>query len=588
MRVIAVGRGETAFSTRFAMNGPKPEGFEAFLPGVAYRRNAGVPSGALAADLDAPSVLVREDRLPLPLALVRSSRSGATAELVHLRPDGTTFAGDRGRARVIDARMRFGSIGFVSEKGTGGEGLSLAFQYPGSEGDRSYVGRQGPSLRSHPLRVGFEQRYALRFTTGVAPAFADAVRTAWRRAFDEADPKPPKADVAKVYRASMDLLAHYGVRYDGVPAIPFQARLPKGNVVDTSSQMGFVGKALPCAALMLRDAKDRGDAGLRRQAESLVDFWVANSMNPSGVPKTWYNVRKDGSVTWRNYPTHLRVAGDGMRGVLAAYRLEPKPEWLAYARRWGDCLVARQAADGSLAGRWRWDGTVDREFKNATDHAIPFLVELYDATRDVRYRVAALRAGEYCLPTVHEAYSYTGGTADNPNVLDKEAGVMALQAFLALYDLTQDPRWIAPAAQAGSFCETWTYAWDVPIPEGDPDVVFPRGRTTLGVSLIATGHSGADDFMALCVADYVRLYRLTGEDHFLRFARFLQRGTAQLLDWDGRLGYAYPGLLMEAMSLSSPRGHGVKGWLPWLTVAVLEPLVRLKDEYGTFDVDRIP
>ena len=62
--------------------------------------------------------------------------------------------------------------------------------------------------------------------------------------------------------------------------------------------------------------------------------------------------------------------------------------------------------------------------------------------------------------------------------------------------------------------------------------------------------------------------------HFLRFARFLQRGTARLVDRNGRLGYAYPGLMMDALSLAPPRGHGVAGWLPWLTVAVLEPMAR--------------
>ena len=34
------------------------------------------------------------------------------------------------------------------------------------------------------------------------------------------------------------------------------------------------------------------------------------------------------------------------------------------------------------------------------------------------------------------AYSYAGGACDNPNVLDKEAGVLAMQAFLCLHDLT--------------------------------------------------------------------------------------------------------------------------------------------------------
>lgn len=588
VRVLAVGPGETAFSSRFALMAEpnvRLRDREAFVPAILYGHPEDLPKGALGGDSDAGTVLIREDRLPLPLAMLRDPATGGTVELLHRRPDGATFAGEDFAPRIVNGRMRFGSIGFLNEGG-----LEIAFQFPGSEGGRTYISPReaGWSLRSHPLQVGFEQRYELRFTRSVAKTYAEAVGASWRRAFEDANPKPPKVSHEKVYRASMDLLAHYGKTYDGVPSMPFQARLPDGVVIDTSSQMGFVGKALPAAALLLKDALDHQDAERRKQAEALVDFWVARSMNLSGVPKTWYDIPKGGGeVTWRGYPTHLRVAGDGVRGVLAAHRLAPNPAWLAYARQYGDFLVEKQAEDGSLAGLWKWDGTPERTFKNVTDHAIPVLADLYRATGDERYCRAAIRAGEYCLPTVHAAFRYVGGAADNPNVPDKEAGVLAMQAFLALYDLTGEAKWIAPAAQAATFCETWTYAWNVPVPKDDPKAFYPKNRTTLGVSIIATGHSGADDFMAITVYDYYRLYLLTRDAHFLRFARFLDRATKQLVNWDGSLGYAYPGLLMEALNLSPRRGNGVRGWLPWLTVGILEPLVRMREAFGTDDLDRI-
>lgn len=42
------------------------------------------------------------------------------------------------------------------------------------------------------------------------------------------------------------------------------------------------------------------------------------------------------------------------------------------------------------------------------------------------------------------------------------------------------------------------------------------------------------------------------------------------MDWDGKLGYGLRGLMNEAVNLAHPRGHGVRKWLPWLSVAVLE------------------
>jgi hypothetical protein len=64
------------FSSRFALGVDTPTGLDAprefFMPGVWYLRSQPVtPPGALAGDLNASHVLIREDRLPLPL--VRSS-----------------------------------------------------------------------------------------------------------------------------------------------------------------------------------------------------------------------------------------------------------------------------------------------------------------------------------------------------------------------------------------------------------------------------------------------------------------------------------------------------------------------------------
>lgn len=163
----------------------------------------------------------------------------------------------------------------------------------------------------------------------------------------------------------------------------------------------------------------------------------------------------------------------------------------------------------------------------------------------------------------------------------------AFFVWVCRYDLTGSSRWIAAAEQAAVYSETWTYSWAVPIPAGGPGTVYPAaatGRTTLGASLIATGQSGADNFMAIATFDYVRLAALTGDDHYLRFARFLSAATVQTMDWDGRLGYRYPGLMNEAVTLAPRRGHGVAKWLPWLTVAVLDPLVKLNRTYGSFNV----
>lgn len=579
---------DVAFSSRFSLASIMPATIrdrQFFMPGVWYLNSQSVsPPHAIAADLNARHVLVREDRLPLPLVMVRAAETGSTTALVHTSPNGSSFSGEDFTRRLIDSRMQFGSVGVVNEGH-----LELVFQFPGSEGDRTYICCQsGWANRSHPLQVGVPHAYNLTFTHTTTTNYSTAVQNTWRSAFDLAKPVAPPADLQLVFKASMDLLSVYTTKYNGVPLIPFCANLSDGLVADTSSQMGFVGKATAAAALLLKGALASSNQVAAQQATSVIEFWVVNSMNPSGVPKTWFNSQPGGKFNWRPdspYMGHLRIMSEGAKGILDAWFLVKHPHWLAYAQQYGDFIVRSQADNGSIAGEWQWDGQVFANFTNTANHPIPFLLDLAQATGDHTYQEAAVKAGVFSAKAMQPSYHYIGGACDNPNVMDKEAGVLAMQAFLALYDATSDRQWIDYAVQAATYCETWTYAWNVPIPKDDPGVVYPASRTTLGASLIAAGQSGADNFMAIAYYDYYRLYTITNDTHFLKFSRFLAYATKQVLDWDGTLHYPHPGLMNEAITLAPRRGHGVSKWLPWLTVAVLDPMLRMNSTYGTFFPD---
>lgn len=171
--------------------------------------------------------------------------------------------------------------------------------------------------------------------------------------------------------------------------------------------------------------------------------------------------------------------------------------------------------------------------------------------------------------------------------MTKESGLIALDAFLALYDATQGKKWLDAASQAATFSETWLYVWNVPIPPQDKGADFPRGISTSGLSIIATGHSAADVFMAAYPFQYYRLYLSTGDPHFAAVARLLLRNTKQMVDRQGSHGYAHSGMLTEALTVAPPRGHSVNIWLPWLTVALIDPLASLEDHFGDMDIDEI-
>jgi len=595
IQVVSESSTEAGFSTRFSLQASSSVPREFFMPAIWYRGSPALaPAGSIAGDPDAEHILVREDRLPLPLVMAWATKgSMSAAELVHVRPDGSTFLGENHRARLIDERMLFGSLGVVREPGL----LSLAFQFPGSEGDRTYIdGRSaGWAKRAHPLRSGFAAHtFELRFTvTPHVASYDESLKRTWRRAFAEAAPSPPPADGEAVWRVSMDLLSRVAQEYHGVPSMPFRVDLASGLVDDTSSQMGFVGMALPAAALLLRDAIDREDAPCQARAEAIIDFWaaeceLASTATTGAVPATWFNISDDGSTAFRPsdaYQGHVRIMCEGMAGMLAAHALVPtKDAWLRCAQRYGDFLLSVQNADGSVPMSWRLDGTpYDATLLNATHMVIPFLVALFRATQQPQYQAAAILAGRFSAASLADG-RYVGGACDNNNVPDKEAAVLALIAFVELYDLTRDATWLAPAARAATYAETFTYAWSVPLLAG-AGVVYPHQRNSLGVSIIALGQSGADNFMARAVELYRRLGTLLDDEHFGTFGAFLDGATKQVLDWDGKLGYPQRGLMNEAITLVCPRGSGVAKWLPWLSVTLLEPMASARAERSSVGDD---
>ena len=93
-------------------------------------------------------------------------------------------------------------------------------------------------------------------------------------------------------------------------------------------------------------------------------------MTASGVPKTWFNTCEPGQagfdggrchpdpevlgqLAWRRdspYAGHLRIMSEGCQGALMAYQVlaeqgRKKPEWLAFATKYGDFLLSVQDSE---------------------------------------------------------------------------------------------------------------------------------------------------------------------------------------------------------------------------------------------------
>ena len=212
---------------------------------------------------------------------------------------------------------------------------------------------------------------------------------------------------------------------------------------------------------------------------------------------------------------------------------------------------------------------------------MPLLLLLTQTTGDRGYLAAAIRAADFCWSNGQSQGRFVGGTIDNPDVLDKEAATLSLEAYLHLLRATGDSKWLTRAVAAANFAETWIYAWNVPMPADDDDAQrgWKRGVSTVGLQLICTGHSLADAYMAFDADEFAQLAKLTGDAHYREVARLLLHNTKNMLAMPGRtFDLGTPGWQQEHWTLAPPRGHGLhRGWLPWVATSQLNGIFGLMD-----------
>ena len=354
--------------------------------------------------------------------------------------------------------------------------------------------------------------------------------------------------------------------------------------------MGFVGMQIPCAYYLYRKGLETNNSIYTDKGEQILDFWAENSSAPNGMPRIWWDISP-----WNFFRNHndLRNMQGGLEAMILAWSHAEKhfpgskTNWLDYCRRSADWMVSRQYADGSWDKAFDNGGTSIDSGKLLTSNLIRFLTYMYIVTKEECYKTAAVKAGEFCYREIHEPYKYVGSVIDNPYVKDRESGQKIIEAFLCLYDLTEDEKWLEGASQAAYYTVTYMYAWNIPAAGGNNLMAWDSKKTTVGITIISTGHSGADCGLSYNSFEYLRLYVLTGDEYFLHIARLLEKNTKQTMDYDGTLGYAYRGLQTEALRLVTRWGDGVNLWLPWVTASALDPLFKIRDAYGDMDIERI-
>ncbi len=597
---------QSVYSFADAGGSKKNGDFDFFIPSILYKDSKDMAAGAVASSLNVDRVYVKETRTGLPLAMLRNKANGRSVAIAHFKPQ-ITVNGEVGGGfnGAVNDQLQFGAIGYTINKG-----VSVDFCYPSAEGPTTYDAGSGWAKIYHSMKGGTVQKYQLSILPSAEESYARSMTETFKAAYTAESPEiADDVDIDKIYDYNIevfeDTYKEFGTGESKAAGVPWSINLKDGSIVEYSFQMGFVGQQIPVGYHLMNQGYDTNDASLVQKGKMIVDFWTSSKIMSGRVPVVWWDPRDNESCGQsRGYPSFLRCFVDGAEGMLDACLLAEKhgmdySAWRNAVVKIADFLVTDQNEDGSYYRAYNPNGSVctdttDRNYqgtsKRNTPVAVRFLAKMYEFTGEEKYKTAALKAADYCYETLYrELEKYVGGTPDNPNTVDKEASIYAMYCFNAAYALTGDQKYLEAAEHGAVSAMSWVYCYDFACPgssETDSINPFTDGGIS-GFSIIATGHSGADNFSAYMYYEMFKLYVYTGDQFYLHAAKFLQSNTKLSTDYKGEHGWKYRAMGPEASVVCEFSFGTVGVWLPWSGNANIEPIANMRKAFGNADIEKI-
>lgn len=619
---------ERGFASKFTLRptlSSNTHDFNYFSPGVWYRQNEHVPAHFMGADLDAEYFHWQETRCALPMFAMQHIESGESVSLSRYASDVRLRNMNRDPYNnYVDPTYDIGAVGMSQPQNScvyyddlnttitrvplprNNDPLGIDYVYPADNGEtdkRMVHGiEMNPARRVikrldrvfHPVEEGFSDAYRVQMDFGCFKDFNVMMKVFFRQTNKRLQAPVADTDCELLFVNSLKLLKIKTRKFNNSYGIPFLSYLPEAQDQNVDYQYGFVGQQPGIGYQLMRYAMQYNDPEAYEKGHAVVDFWCRRGSSELGAPLIWFNPPLD---EFQYEPYWIRMLGDGLENVLDAYMLikdgsdcpfvekgEDLTHWFLYLKRAADWLVKIQNEDGSYYRSYDAEGRMCMDSKANTIAIVRFLIRFYLLTGEEAYKNAAHRAGEWCYEHTYKETEYRGGTCDNSDVQDKESAIYAVFGFLALYDFEKDPRWLEAAQGAADYVITWTYMWAYPIITRHEIHPF-NTRDISGQSLIASGHSATDVYMAACSYVFYRIYLYTDDPEYLNFARFLSKNPQQCNDVDGSIGYAIPGLNHEACFFYDQVLNSQYHWLPWCTYVVVDPLSCMADTFGTYEID---
>lgn len=567
-RFIWEGKATAKFitlSVRFQCRG---KGSGALLPGILYHGN---PSGAKSGRVPVYSgesgeeAIFEEHRFPMPYtSLEWADSNGMRGTALHSLPSPVPYG---------NLQDQWWSLGLIAQEH--GTELVLLSGPCASNGKRSVI------KASQRGFVPYDNAYIN------VPPGAIIEKTFYLEAYPVAE---KGSGFQHPTRTSLDIFSPYSL--EGLPSfqeiIKAKYRLAKtrwheeGNIAGFNKYpdrnyfvFGWCGQtAAPGYALQVLD-EELGDSKASQMAKKSLDFLSGAEFYDQGF-YTWYDHKKRQWVR-RNRP-ELLSQGQAMLNFANAIRIGRAKgldvsRWERFLRKACDFHAKRILSDD-----WRPLSTNQAFF-------IAPLCKAYRLFGSETYRRAAEKAGNvYASRHLGMDEPYWGGTLD-ASCEDKEGAFAALQGFLALYELTNNRKYLKWAEHACDVVLTYVMVMDIDLPAGR---LRDNSFKTRGWTAVSVQNMHIDVFGVLITPDIYRLGQLLNREELKKIAILMYRSCGQLIDPYGSQGeqphhtnYAQHGKFSQRLSrndISGIRGNYVEEWTVfWITAHFLNAGAQFKE-----------
>jgi hypothetical protein len=336
--------------------------------------------------------------------------------------------------------------------------------------------------------------------------------------------------------------------------------------------MGWAGQAAVPGYALLVLGEQKNDQHTISKAQKSLDHLTTSPFNEYGFLVS-YDPDKNG---WSQQdPVSQGHAMETFaRAILTGRKIKTvdTSKWEAFLRNACDIHAER-----ILGKDWRPKSTNEA-------FLVSPLCKAYKMFGSETYRDAALKAAEhYAQRHLDMTEPYWGGTLD-ASCEDKEGAWAGFQAFLAVYEMTEDSKYLQWAEHAMDVTLSYTVIWDIDMPAGR---LRDHDLKTRGWTDVSAQNQHLDVYGVVYTPEIYRMGQYLQREDLKKLAIVMYRSCGQLIDPNGSQGEQlnhtnFAQMRPPVKDVHTMRGTYNEGWTVfWITAHFLNAAAQF-EEMGVY------